>query len=117
MNNYPFEFGPMEAAKTVYAGNLVWFTPRVTGGKVAARVLDINLEAKTCKLEITATGSKYYARGTVEYAVPFSCIFKRGRWDTPRFSLRWLDYPSARERAGSEFVRLTALVNGQAWNK
>lgn len=117
MNTYPFEFGPMEAAKTIYSGDLVWFVPRVTGGKVAARVLDINLEAKSCKLEITATRNSRYARGSLEYDVPFTSVFRRGRWDTPRFSLRWLDYPSAKERAGGQWQRLTALVNSQAWNK
>ena len=117
MSDYPFTLGPMEFAKTVYEGELVWYTPRVTGGKVACRLREINLDERTCKLEVTATGATYYPRGMVLYDVPFTNVFKRTRWDHPRFSLRWLDYPSAKERASSEFVRLTALVNKQAWNK
>lgn len=107
----------MDAAKTVYAGELVWYLPKPSGGKLATRLISINLDESTVELEVTATGNRLYRRGERLTGVPFTRVVKRTRWDTPRFSLRWLDYPTAKERASSEFVRLTALVNRQAWNK
>ena len=106
----------MYAAKTVYPGELVYYKLNSTE-VLAVRLRDIHLESQTCVLEVTATKSVWYSRGEMIRDVPFREVVKRTRWDHPRFSIRWLDYPSAKERAGSEFVRLTALVNRQAWNK
>lgn len=106
----------MTAAKTVYVGELVFY--KLNSMQVlTVRLRDVHLESQTCTLEVTATKSVHYNRGEMIRDVPFSEVVKRSRWDHPRFSLRWLDYPTARERASSEFVRLTALVNKQAWNK
>jgi hypothetical protein len=106
----------MDAAKTVYAGELVWYKLNSTE-VLAVRLISINLEESRVELEVTATGSNLYRRGERLFGIPFTRVVKRTRWDTPRFSLRWIDYPTAKERASSEFVRLTALVNRQAWNK
>ena len=117
MSTVVSQIDAMDAAKTVYPGELVWHTPMVTGGKLACRLISVNLETKECELDVTATGSTYYKRGERLTGIKMHYVFKRTRWDHPRFSLRWLDYPTAKERASSEFVRLTALVNKQGWNK
>lgn len=116
LNTVASQIDAMDAAKTVYPGELVYYmlTPNKA---LAVRLRDVNLESQTCTLETTATKDKAFPRGTMFRDIPFSMVCKRTRWDHPRFSLRWLDYPSAKERAGSEFVRLTALINRQAWNK
>jgi hypothetical protein len=109
---------PEDSARTVYAGQLVWFVPRVTGGKVAARVISIDIESKTVELEITATKRYGYPRGSREFHVPFTSVFKRSTvskhyWPTPRFSFYWVDYPTAKERAGEEWQRVSKLVSDQ----
>ena len=116
LNTVVSQIDAMDAAKTVYPGELVTYmlTPNKT---LAVRLTAINFESHAVTLEVTATKNKRFPRGTVIRDVPMQYVVKRSRWDHPRFSLRWLDYPSAKERASSEFVRLTALVNKQAWNK
>lgn len=113
----PVTLSADEYRRTVYPGQLVWFTPRVTGGKVAARLISINLETKECEIEITATGNSTYRRGTREFHVPFSCVYSRNvtkaHWFKSRFSLQWLDYPTAKERAGAEWQKLSKLVASQ----
>ena len=103
--------------RTVYPGQLVWFVPPVTGGKVACRLIHIDLEKKECELEITATKNRLYRRGSREFHVPFTRVFSRtvtkNHWFTPRFSLQWLDYPTAKERAGEQWQRLSKLVAEQ----
>lgn len=116
MSTVTSQIDSMDAAKTVYPGELVWYKLNSTE-VLAVRLRDIHLESQTCVLEVTATKSDMYDRGDLIGDVPFTEVVKRTRWDHPRFSLRWLDYPTAKERAGSEFVRLTALVNRQVWNK
>ena len=116
MSTVVSQIDAMDAAKTVYPGELVYYKLNSTEA-MAVRLRDIHLESQTCTLEVTATKSLHYNRGEMIRAVPFTEVVKRTRWDHPRFSLRWLDYPTAKERASSEFVRLTALVNRQAWNK
>lgn len=106
-----------EATKSVYAGQLVWFVPGVTGGKVAARLISIDIEEKTVELEITATRNNLYRRGSREFHVPFTRVFSRtvtkAYWFTPRFSFYWVDYPTAKEKAGAEWSRISKLVKEQ----
>lgn len=103
--------------RTIYSGQLVWFVPRVTGGKVAARLISINIEEKTVELEITATGSNLYRKGSREFHIPFSQVFSRTvtkrLWFKPRFSFYWVDYPTAKEKAGAEWLRISQLVKDQ----
>lgn len=104
-------------ARTVYPGQLVWYVPGVTGGKVAARLISIDLDRGDVELEVTATKSRYYRRGERVFHVPYTHVFGRNvtrhHWATPRFSLQWLDYPTAKERAGEEWQRLSVLVAAQ----
>jgi hypothetical protein len=106
-----------ESAKTVYGGQLVWYVPPVTGGKIAARLISIDIEEKTVELEITATKRYGYPRGSREFHVPFTRVFSRtvtkALWTTPRFSFYWVDYPTAKERAGAEWTRISELVANQ----
>ena len=81
----PVKLTTEQIARTVYPQQLVWFTPPVTGGKVACRLISIDLEEKTCELEVTATGSNLYRRGSREFHVPFTRVFGRNSWNTPRF--------------------------------
>lgn len=111
------ELDTQAIARTVYPGTLVWYTPPVTGGKVAARLIHIDLENKDLELEITATGSNIYRRGERVFHVPYTRVFKRNLsshyWPRPRFSLQWLDFPTAKERAGDNWKKLSALVRAQ----
>ena len=116
MSTVVSQIDAMDAAKTVYPGELVYYKLNSTE-VLTVRLRDIHLESQTCTLEVTATKSVWYSRGELIRDVPFTEVVKRTRWDHPRFSLQWLDYPTAKERASSEFVRLTGLVNKQAWNK
>lgn len=116
-NCEPVPLSADEYKRTVYPGALVWFTPPVTGGKVAARLISIDLEQKTCEIEITATRNSIWIRGSREFHIPFTRVFSRNvtkaYWFKPRFSLQWLDYPSAKERAGAQWQKLSALVREQ----
>lgn len=103
--------------RTVYAGQLVWFVPPVTGGKVAARLISINIEAKTLEIEITATRNNMYRKGERVFGLPFTRVFSRSvtkaHWFKPRFSFYWVDIPTAREKAGEEWQRISKLVANQ----
>lgn len=103
--------------RTVYAGQLVWYVPRVTGGKVAARLIHVDIEKKTLELEVTATKNSLYRKGERLFGIPFTSVFSRtatkNLWVTPRFSFYWVDYPSAKERAGEEWKRISELVKNQ----
>lgn len=113
----PLERSSDEYKRTVYEGELVWFTPPVTGGKVAARLISINLETKECEIEITARTNAVYPRGSREFHIPFTRVFSRSvtkhNWFKPRFSKRWVDYPTAKERNGVEWQRLVELIKNQ----
>lgn len=113
----PLERTADEYSRTVYEGDLVWFTPPVTGGKVAARLIHINFEEKTVEIEITATGNRVWLRGTREFHIPFTRVYSRNvtknLWFKSRFSKRWVDYPTAKERNGAEWQRLVELIKNQ----
>lgn len=113
----PLERTADEYNRTVYEGELVWFTPPVTGGKVAAKLISINLETKECEIEITATRNSIWKRGTREFHIPFTRVFSRNvtkhNWFKSRFSKRWVDYPTAKERNGAEWARLVELIKNQ----
>ena len=113
----PLERTDEQYARTVYPGELVWHTPPVTGGKLACRLISIDLERKDCELEVTATGSNLYKRGERLTHIPFTRVFKRNLsskyWPRPRFSLQWVDYPTAKERNGEQWPRLVALIKSQ----
>ena len=113
----PLERTADEYRRTVYPGELVWMITPVRGGKVACRLISIDLENKTCELEITATKDSVYPKGSREFHVPFTRVFKRTvtkyDWFKPRFSIQWVDYPTAKERAGEQWQRLVKLVKDQ----
>lgn len=100
---------PDNYSATLYEGQLALYRP-LYGGYVKVRILAINLEAKTANLEVTATRDALYKRGYVLHDVSFNRIAHRGALRTsrqrpgtqyelfrPRFSKRWIDYPTARE--------------------
>lgn len=102
----PLPIRPVTISQTLYEGQLAYMHT-ITAGLVAVRVTAIDLDARTCQITVTATRNKTYPRGYVAYGVTFnsiahrSAIYRRGNKSIetfrPRFSHRWIDYPSARD--------------------
>lgn len=77
----------------VTTGELVWFTPKPRGGKVAAKVLgDIDYTARECTLIVTATKDSTYKRGEVLHKVPATQIYSRANWNPVTLAPQWLIY-------------------------
>lgn len=100
---------PDNFSATLYEGQLALYR-QFLGGYIKVRILAINLEDKTAKLEVTATrDTGIFHRGYLLHDVPFSRIacreaLRRSRQRPgtqyelfrPRFSARWIDYPTSK---------------------
>jgi hypothetical protein len=99
---------PDNYGATLYEGQLALYRS-LTGGFIKVRILSINLESKSATLEVTATGNRTYKRGYVLHDVTFNRVAHRDALRAsrqrpgtqyelfrPRFSARWIDYPTAR---------------------
>lgn len=100
---------PDNFSATLYEGQLALYR-QFLGGYVKVRILTLNLEDKTATLEVTATGNAgIFKRGYVLHDVTFNRVTHRDALRSsrqrpgtkyelfrPRFSARWIDYPTAR---------------------
>jgi hypothetical protein len=97
---------PENYGATLYEGSPCYYAPPVTGGYIAARVIALDLEARTVDLQITSTRPPSgYTRGEIVRGLPYSRVACRGavrvsrqvpgmKYELfrPRFSARWIDY-------------------------